>query len=76
MRNDSTIIQLTDGIGRTFAFASLRPMGQVLSFGITDASAMFSTSLLVSPDSARALAAALVAQADAMQASANKEGTV
>ena len=76
MRNDSTTIQLTDGIGRTFAFASLRPMGQVLSFGIADASAMFSTSLLVSPDSARALAAALVAQADAMQASANKEGTV
>lgn len=76
MRNDSTTIQLTDGIGRTFAHARLSPMGQVLSLGIADASAMFSTSLLVSPDSARALAAALVAQADAMQASANKEGTV
>ncbi len=75
MRNDSTTIQLTDGAGRTFAFASLRPMGQVLSFGITDASAMLSTGVFMSPESARALAAALVAQADAMQASASKEGT-
>jgi hypothetical protein len=67
MRNNSTTIQLTDGIGRTFAFATLRPMGQVLSLGIADASAMLSTGVFMSPESARALAAALVAQADALE---------
>ena len=70
MRNNTTTVQLTDGIGRTFAFASLRPMGQVLSLGIADASAMFSTNLVMSPDSARQLAAALLEMADTTQAQA------
>ena len=70
MRNSTTTIQLTDGAGRTFAFATMRPMGQVLSFGITDASAMLSTGVFMSPDSARALAAALLEMADTTQAQA------
>lgn len=70
MRNNSTTIQLTDGIGRPVTWATLRPMGQILSLGITDTSAMFSAGLFMSPDSARALAAALLAMADTTQAQA------